>query len=168
MSFHDDEILGKAYDSRLMRRLLGYLAPYKARAAVALLAIVAGVAFQLAQPVLVRRAIDQYMTTGDLPGVGGSVPPRRVVAGAGQDDEIRAAVGGLVDGGAQGRQVVVEIGADRELGRRHADERRHAYYLPADPARARLAASLAGSGVAGNIDQRRARRVQRGPCRRSP
>jgi ATP-binding cassette subfamily B multidrug efflux pump len=70
MSVHDDEILGKAYDSRLMRRLLGYLAPYKARACVALLAIVAGVAFQLAQPVLVRRAIDQYMARGDLSGVG--------------------------------------------------------------------------------------------------
>lgn len=70
MSVHDDEILGKAYDSRLMRRLLGYLAPYKWRAVVALLAIVAGVSFQLAQPVLVRRAIDDYMATGDLPGVG--------------------------------------------------------------------------------------------------
>jgi ATP-binding cassette subfamily B multidrug efflux pump len=70
MSVHDDEILGKAYDSRLMRRLLGYLAPYKTRAVVALIAIVAGVAFQLAQPVLVRRAIDQYMTKGDLSGVG--------------------------------------------------------------------------------------------------
>ena len=39
MSVHDDEILGKAYDSRLMRRLLGYLAPYKWRAVVALLAL---------------------------------------------------------------------------------------------------------------------------------
>ena len=25
---HDDEILGKAYDARLMRRLLTYLRPY--------------------------------------------------------------------------------------------------------------------------------------------
>ena len=25
---HDEEILGKAYDARLMRRLLGYLWPY--------------------------------------------------------------------------------------------------------------------------------------------
>src|SRR5690349_1209917 len=70
MSVQDDEILGKAYDSRLMRRLLRYLAPYKVRAGVALMAIVGGVAFQLAQPVLVRRAIDQYMTRGDLSGVG--------------------------------------------------------------------------------------------------
>ena len=33
---HDDEILGKAYDSRLMRRLLGYLWPYRWQAALAL------------------------------------------------------------------------------------------------------------------------------------
>ena len=67
---HDDEILGKAYDGRLMRRLLGYLRPYWWRAVVALVAIVAGVSFQLAQPVLVRQAIDQYMSTGDVGGVG--------------------------------------------------------------------------------------------------
>ncbi|AMY09621.1 putative ABC transporter ATP-binding protein [Luteitalea pratensis] len=70
MSAHDDEILGKAYDSRLMRRLMGYLRPYKVRAAFALVAIVAGVAFSLAQPVLVKRAIDQYIASGDLAGVG--------------------------------------------------------------------------------------------------
>ena len=69
MSAHDDEILGKAYDNRLMRRLIGYLRPYKARAAFALMAIVAGVAFQLAQPVLVKRAIDQYIAAGDLRGI---------------------------------------------------------------------------------------------------
>jgi len=27
--FQEDEILGKAYDARLMRRLLGYLRPYR-------------------------------------------------------------------------------------------------------------------------------------------
>jgi ATP-binding cassette subfamily B protein len=70
MSTPDDEILGKAYDSRLMRRLIGYLRPYTGRALFALVAIVAGVGFQLAQPVLVKRAIDLYIATGDLSGVG--------------------------------------------------------------------------------------------------
>ena len=69
MSAHDDEILGKAYDSRLMRRLIGYLRPYKLRAFFALLAIIAGVAFNLTQPILVKRAIDQYIAIGDLSGV---------------------------------------------------------------------------------------------------
>ena len=70
MSVHDDEILGKAYDSRLMRRLIEYLRPYKTRAGFALVAIVAAVAFQLAQPILVKRAIDEYIASGDLAGVG--------------------------------------------------------------------------------------------------
>ena len=69
MAGHDDEILGKAYDSRLMRRLIGYLRPYWARALFALAAIVGGVAFQLAQPVLVKRAIDEHIATGDFAGV---------------------------------------------------------------------------------------------------
>jgi len=50
MSAHDEEVLGKAYDHRLMRRLLGYLRPYRRQAAGALLAIVAGSVLQLAQP----------------------------------------------------------------------------------------------------------------------
>ena len=69
MAPHDDEILGKAYDGRLMRRLIGYLRPYWGRALVALAAIFAGVAFQLAQPLLVKRAIDQHIATGDFAGV---------------------------------------------------------------------------------------------------
>ncbi len=69
MPSHDDEILGKAYDGRLMRRLIGYLRPYWARAVLALAAIVAYVGFQLAQPVLVKRAIDEHIAVGDFAGV---------------------------------------------------------------------------------------------------
>ena len=36
---HDEEVLGKAYDARLMRRLLGYLWPYTWQAGTALAAI---------------------------------------------------------------------------------------------------------------------------------
>ena len=66
---HDEEVLGKAYDGRLMRRLLTYLGPYWPRALAALGAIVAGVGFQLAQPYLVRTAIDEYIARGRLDGV---------------------------------------------------------------------------------------------------
>ena len=48
MAGHDEEILGKAYDSRLMRRLLSYLWPYKWQALAALGAIIANSALQLA------------------------------------------------------------------------------------------------------------------------
>jgi ATP-binding cassette subfamily B protein len=66
---HDDEILGKAYDARLMRRLLGYLRPYKLQVAVALAAIVTASVLQLAQPYLMKVAIDRYIATGDLAGI---------------------------------------------------------------------------------------------------
>ena len=37
MSFHEEEVLGKAYDARLMRRLLGYMWPYRGYVAVSAL-----------------------------------------------------------------------------------------------------------------------------------
>jgi ATP-binding cassette subfamily B protein len=71
MSFHEEEVLGKAYDSRLMRRLLRYLWPYRLQAAAALAAIIAGSVLQLAQPYLTKLAIDRYIATGDLAGLDG-------------------------------------------------------------------------------------------------
>ncbi|PYR56211.1 MAG: antibiotic ABC transporter ATP-binding protein, partial [Acidobacteria bacterium] len=69
MSIHEEEVLGKAYDARLMRRLLAYLRPYKPQAALALAAIVAGSVLQLAQPYLMKVAIDRYIAQGDLAGI---------------------------------------------------------------------------------------------------
>ena len=36
MAAHDEDVIGKAYDSRLMRRLLTYLAPYRGQVALAI------------------------------------------------------------------------------------------------------------------------------------
>jgi ATP-binding cassette subfamily B protein len=69
MSIHDEEVLGKAYDARLMRRLLGYLHPYTAQVAVSLAAIIAASVLQLAQPYLTKLAIDRYIAAGDLSGL---------------------------------------------------------------------------------------------------
>jgi ATP-binding cassette subfamily B multidrug efflux pump len=69
MSFHDEEVLGKAYDARLMRRLLAYLRPYKVYVAGALLALMADGLLQLAQPYLVKIAIDRYIARGDIAGL---------------------------------------------------------------------------------------------------
>lgn len=69
MSSHEEEVLGKAYDSRLMKRLLGYLWPYTHYAAAALLAIFLNAVLQLAQPYLIKVAIDTYIAKGDLDGV---------------------------------------------------------------------------------------------------
>jgi ATP-binding cassette subfamily B multidrug efflux pump len=70
-AMQDDDILGKAYDARLMRRLLEYLRPYWRSVAVALVAIVAGSAASLAQPYLFKIAIDRYISAGRLDGLTG-------------------------------------------------------------------------------------------------
>ena len=69
MSFHEEEVLGKAYDARLMRRLLGYLRPYKLQVAGALAAIIGASLLQLAQPYLMKVVIDDYIATGTLVGM---------------------------------------------------------------------------------------------------
>ena len=58
----DDEVVGKAYDSRLMRRLLRYLRPYKLQTALSAAAIIFKAASDVAGPWLVKVAVDTYMT----------------------------------------------------------------------------------------------------------
>ena len=65
----DDDVIGKAYDSRLMRRLLGYLWPYWRAVVVALLAIISNSVLQLAPPYLTKVVIDDYIPAGDLSGL---------------------------------------------------------------------------------------------------
>jgi ATP-binding cassette subfamily B protein len=66
---HDDEVLGKAYDARLMRRLLQYLRPYWRQVLVAFAAIVVGSAASLAQPYLIKLAIDRFIAARRLEGL---------------------------------------------------------------------------------------------------
>jgi ATP-binding cassette, subfamily B, multidrug efflux pump len=65
----EEEVLGKAYDGRLMRRLLKYLRPYKGQVVLALVAIISASVLQLAQPYLTKIAIDKYIAHGDLGGL---------------------------------------------------------------------------------------------------
>ncbi len=60
-SIHDEEVLGKAYDSRLMKRLLGYLRPYSWQVAVALVSIVLKAGADVLGPYLTKVAIDRYL-----------------------------------------------------------------------------------------------------------
>ena len=69
MSFHEEEVLGKAYDARLMRRLLAYLRPHAWYVVGALVALVGDAVTQLAPPYLVKIAIDRYIAQGDLAGL---------------------------------------------------------------------------------------------------
>jgi ATP-binding cassette, subfamily B, multidrug efflux pump len=60
-SNQEDEIVGKAYDGRLMRRLLGYLRPYKWHVAVALASIILKSVADVLGPFLTKIAIDKYL-----------------------------------------------------------------------------------------------------------
>jgi len=58
----DEDVVGKAYDGRLMRRLLTYLRPYKLQTALSAVAIVFKAASDVVGPYLVKVAVDTYMT----------------------------------------------------------------------------------------------------------
>src|ERR1700689_3824428 len=62
-SNQEEEVLGKAYDGRLMRRLLTYLRPYKWHVVVALAAIILKSALDVLGPYLTKIAIDKYLAT---------------------------------------------------------------------------------------------------------
>ncbi len=69
-NLHEEEALGKAYDSRLMRRLLQYMKPYKWRVIVALAFVAVVTPLELAPPYLFWKAIDNYFT----PALRGAIP----------------------------------------------------------------------------------------------
>ncbi len=61
-SSQDDDVVGKVYDGRLMRRLLTYLRPYTLQTALSAFAILFKAATDVSGPYLVKIAVDTYMT----------------------------------------------------------------------------------------------------------
>jgi ATP-binding cassette subfamily B protein len=57
----EEEVLGKAYDSRLMGRLLVYMRPYWKRVAIALVFLLVQSGLQVFGPLLTKVAIDRYI-----------------------------------------------------------------------------------------------------------
>ena len=60
-TIHEEEALGKAYDSRLMKRLLRYMTPYRWRVILALALVAVVTPLELAPPKLFQLAIDRYL-----------------------------------------------------------------------------------------------------------
>ncbi len=60
----EDDVIGKAYDSELVGRLLQYIRPYSWRMALAILLLVLVTALTLVQPLLVQQAIDRDVANG--------------------------------------------------------------------------------------------------------
>lgn len=67
--FRDDEILGKAYDSKLMRRLLRYVKPYKKYVVLAILLNILVAALGPLRPYLTKIAVDDYIANKDYHGL---------------------------------------------------------------------------------------------------
>jgi ATP-binding cassette, subfamily B, multidrug efflux pump len=67
----EDEVLGRAYDARLMRRLLEYLRPYWRQVLLAFATILVTTVSSLIQPYLIKIAIDRYITQRQLAGLDG-------------------------------------------------------------------------------------------------
>jgi ATP-binding cassette subfamily B protein len=57
----EEEVLGKAYDSRLMRRLLTYLRPYRGIVAVSLVFLLFNSVVQIVGPLITKLAVDRYL-----------------------------------------------------------------------------------------------------------
>src|SRR5256885_271374 len=64
---HEEEVLGKAYDSRLMKRLLTYLRPYRWQTGIALASILLKVGADVLGPYLTHVVIDRYLAP--VPGL---------------------------------------------------------------------------------------------------
>jgi ATP-binding cassette subfamily B protein len=76
----EEEVLGKAYDSRLMARLLKYLRPYRWQVAIALVSIVLKSFADVLGPYLTKVAIDRYLapTKGASSGIWSWLSPNAI------------------------------------------------------------------------------------------
>ncbi|HZQ93969.1 MAG TPA: ABC transporter ATP-binding protein [Candidatus Sulfotelmatobacter sp.] len=74
----EEEVLGKAYDSRLMRRLLTYLRPYRWQVVIAIASIILKSFAEVLGPYLVKVAVDRYLapTPGAMSGLWKWLDPR--------------------------------------------------------------------------------------------
>ncbi|MFQ5678096.1 MAG: ABC transporter ATP-binding protein [Gemmatimonadota bacterium] len=84
-AIREEEALGKAYDARLMRRLLRYLRSYRWHVAVAVATLIAASGLELVGPWLTKVAIDRAIPAGDhrlLALLGGAYLAALLVAGA--------------------------------------------------------------------------------------
>ena len=74
---HEEEALGKAYDSRLMRRLLQYMKPYRWRVVLALALVAVVTPLELAPPWIFQKAIDNNF----VPAMKHLIPESQAWAG---------------------------------------------------------------------------------------
>jgi len=69
-NLHEEEVLGKAFDAYLMKRLLKYAKPYISLIFISFLLLISITLSDLARPYLMKIAIDDYIAVGDKSGLG--------------------------------------------------------------------------------------------------
>jgi ATP-binding cassette subfamily B multidrug efflux pump len=62
----EEDQLGKAYDSKLVRRLMTFLKPYQAKLILAIFMMIITSLLLILQPIIIGRAIDEGIRTGSL------------------------------------------------------------------------------------------------------
>ncbi|HXF52471.1 MAG TPA: ABC transporter ATP-binding protein [Dehalococcoidia bacterium] len=72
-AFDEREVLGRIYDTRLLRRLAGYLRPYVWPIAAALVMLLAVSGLEIVGPLIVRYAIDEQIAKGRTDRLGSLV-----------------------------------------------------------------------------------------------
>jgi ATP-binding cassette, subfamily B, multidrug efflux pump len=75
----EEEALGKAYDSRLMKRLLEYLRPYRWRVIIAMALVAIVTPLELAPPWIFGRAIDKFLVPSSLARLAESAAWRGII-----------------------------------------------------------------------------------------
>ncbi len=65
----NDDVLGKALDRTLLRRIFAYVWPYKVQIGVAVLLLPIMSVMEIAQPYLLKKAIDEHIARGKLAGL---------------------------------------------------------------------------------------------------
>jgi ATP-binding cassette subfamily B protein len=70
VALQEEEALGKAYDARLMRRLLEYLRPYRKQVALALLILLLAAGANIIGPWITQLVIDEAIPSGDADLLG--------------------------------------------------------------------------------------------------
>ncbi|MBF0108304.1 MAG: ABC transporter ATP-binding protein [Magnetococcales bacterium] len=69
----DETRYGRFMDWRLFTRFLSYAAPYRRWITAALIFLPANALIQMAQPLLIRQAVDDHLTTGNMDGFVGLI-----------------------------------------------------------------------------------------------
>jgi ATP-binding cassette subfamily B protein len=67
--FREDEVLGKAYDSRLMKRLLKYVKPYWRQVAISVFLVIVLAILNPLRPYITKFAIDDYILKSNYVGL---------------------------------------------------------------------------------------------------